>query len=113
MIAEEKKPEDVDRRMFERVNMRVPVKYQLEENSTQGEASAANISAAGVGVLTDRDIKPQQRLHLWLKFPDGRQPCYTRGKVVWCSQAREYLWRIGVEFDEINFVRLSRIFENH
>jgi hypothetical protein len=113
MIVEEKKvAAGEDRRMFERVAMRMPVAYQLGDKSEQGEASSVNISASGMEAFTDRNIKPDQRLRLWLKFRHGHTPCYTQGRVIWCVQAREFLWKIGIEFDEPNLTKFSRMFVN-
>lgn len=105
-------PEVADRRRFERIAMRIPVIHQRIGKEALGDAFTVDISASGMQAFFDRNFRINQRLKLWLDFPETEKPLTAQGRVVWRMRKNETTWRIGVEFDEVNLIGLRPILEN-
>jgi hypothetical protein len=99
-----------DRRIF----ARFPVNYSLRfidlHTNKEGEARADNFSAKGLGVVTNKELKSQTPLEMWLKVPDRGEPLYARGEVVWSERLEPNKYRVGVELEKADLMGMSRIF---
>ncbi|MCK9603388.1 MAG: PilZ domain-containing protein [Candidatus Omnitrophica bacterium] len=101
---------DSDRRIFERFNVRLPTRFIDSRENVEGQAETYNVSAKGLGLLLDQEIKPNMPLELWLDLPDKGTPLYTRGRVIWTTQIEPRLWQTGVSLEKAELMGISRIF---
>ncbi|OQB12535.1 MAG: PilZ domain protein [Candidatus Omnitrophica bacterium ADurb.Bin205] len=98
-----------DRRIFQRFNIRFPVKL-LDLNSGQEVvAETSDISAKGIGVWSRDAIAQNTPLEAWLKIPDKGEPLYTRGNVVWSRPDSSGEYRLGIDLERADLMGLSRI----
>lgn len=98
-----------DRRVFQRFNIRFPVKL-LDLNSGQEViAETSDISAKGMGVWSKDEIPQNTPLEAWLKIPDRGEPLYTRGNVVWSRPEGSGECRLGIDLERADLMGLSRI----
>lgn len=98
-----------DRRVFQRFNIRFPVKL-LDLNSGQEVvALTSDISAKGIGVWSKEKVSENAPLEAWLKIPDRGEPLYTRGNVVWSKQDPKGEYRLGIDLERADLMGLSRI----
>ena len=98
-----------ERRVFERFEVDFPLRFKDLDKNTEGVGKIVNISASGGGMfLTAQELQPGTSLELWLLIPDKKEPFHTRGKVVWLNEVESALYRVGVKFDSMDFLGISR-----
>lgn len=95
-----------DRRVFARINARVPVRFLDSINGREGKADTLNISANGLGLVTNERLSAMVPLGMWLDIPDQHEPLYVRGKVVWSNPLSG---RVGVCLEKAGLMGLARI----
>ncbi len=102
-----------DRRTFERIPVSIPLTLiNLDSDKVVEQARTCDISAKGVGILSRKYLSSGDRLELWLKMPDRREPFYTRGSVVWTRLQPTGEYRTGVSLERAEFMGMSRIFRS-
>jgi hypothetical protein len=99
-----------DRRIFARINTRLPVRFLDSTSGREGQADTIDISANGLGLVTNESLSAMTPLEMWLGIPDQHEPLYTRGEVVWSeslSSAGDH--RLGVRLEKAELMGLARI----
>lgn len=98
-----------DRRIFERIDARFPVRFLDPSSGREGRADTVDISANGVGFVTPEALSVNTPLEMWLDIPDQNEPLYARGEVVW---SRPYTasgkMRFGVQLEKAQLMGLAR-----
>lgn len=98
-----------DRRVFERIDTRLPLRFLNPENGQEGEAETLDISANGIGFVTNAEVAATAPLEMWLSIPDQHDPFYTRGEVAWADVSPVTgQRRVGVRLDRAEFMGLGR-----
>lgn len=98
-----------DRRIFARFAVEFPMKFlDLGENK-EGEATTFDISANGIGIVTDEELQPRNPLELWLKMPDTGDSFYTRGEVVWSRMVDSNKYKAGIHLEHADLMGISRL----
>ncbi len=114
-IPQEKGGEDMqkastkDRRIFERFSVRIPARFLGANSDKEKEAQTLDISAKGVGLVTNEQLRPNTILELWLHIPDKGQPLYARGQVVWSKTISQGEHQVGINLEKANLMGMSRI----
>lgn len=98
-----------DRRIFSRFSVKFPVKFLSLGENKEGLAQAENISAKGIGLLAQQELKPKTALEMWLQIPDDGEPLYVRGEVVWSAMSQPNGYRAGVNLEKADLEALSRV----
>jgi len=99
-----------ERRMFERFKVAFPVKFTNLKTNKEGNGKIIDISAGGGGmIITKHQIEPETALKLELQIPDTKNTVVASGKVVWIHEISTDTYRMGVQFDKIDFLSLSRV----
>ena len=103
--------ETEDRRLFARIKLKIPLRFLAPDSGKECKAETMNISANGVGFITDVNLPEKATLEMWLEIPDHHAPFYTRGEVIW-SKALDNTGqqRVGVRILREDFIGFSRIF---
>jgi len=99
-----------DRRVFARINTRLPVRFLDPGSGREGNADTVDISANGLGLVTNESLSVTTPLEMWLGIPDQHEPLYTRGEVVWSeplSSTGEH--RVGVRLEKAELMGLARV----
>jgi hypothetical protein len=99
-----------DRRVFERINTRLPVRFLDPSNGREGKADTFDISANGLGLVTNESLPAMTPLEIWLGIPDHHEPLYTRGEVIWSEPlpgTGEH--RVGVRLEKAELMGLARV----
>ncbi len=97
-----------DRRIFQRFNMKLPVRLLDLDSGLELEAQTNDVSAKGLGILLKSELKPGASLEAWLSMPDKGEPLYTRGRAVWARKDGPD-FRIGMDLEKADLMGLSRI----
>lgn len=97
-----------DRRIFARIPVDIAVRYLDLNTNREGQATAKDISAKGVGMIAKENLIPNTALELWINMPDKGEPLYTRGEVVWSRVAEGHNYRIGINLEKADLMGISR-----
>jgi len=100
-----------ERRIFERFSARFPVKFKDAREDYGSDVFLRDASAQGVRILTKERFFLEDQLALEVELPDGGEPMVLSGHVVWVKFLNLSLWDIGVQFSEVNFLRMQRLFK--
>lgn len=98
-----------DHRIFQRFNLRVPVRLLDLNTGEEIPAETNDISAKGMGLRLKQAMKINSPLEAWVHFPDKGEPLYTRGITVWSKLSGADEYRVGVELEGADLMGLSRI----
>ena len=105
---------DKDRREFERFVVRLTVKFINLENGNKEKGITHDISAKGLGMVANEQVDKNIPLEMWLEIPEPRQePIHVKGEVAWSQMVDRNTWRVGINFDQVNFLGVSRILRLH
>jgi len=97
-----------DRRIFARFSARFPTRLLNLSNGEELTGYSQDICAKGVGVVTQKLLQPDAEVELWLDINDGKEPVYSRGKVVWTASCASG-FRSGISLEKANLMGLSRV----
>jgi hypothetical protein len=100
--------EFLDRRIFERLPVSMPMRFLEEDSSRECVAETQDISAKGIGFTTTAQLIPHSSLEMWLHMPDKKAPLYTRGNVVWSVPQSKDTYRVGVNLEKADLMGMSR-----
>lgn len=99
-----------DRRVFARIDAEFPLRFLDPVNSREGAAETLDISANGIGFITNEDLSVNTRLEMWLDIPDQHEPLYTRGEVVWSKISSDtQKQHIGIHLEKAELMGLARV----
>lgn len=99
-----------DRRIFQRFNIRFPVKLLDLQTGKEITGETHDICAKGLGVWAKEKVSTHTPLEVWLTIPDMKEPFYTRGNVVWVgSSDKEGDYRFGINLEKADLMSLTRI----
>ncbi len=99
----------VDRRVFARISTSLPVRFLASGKNKECYGKTVDISANGIGMLSEEELSPMTSLELWLELPDNRGPFYTRGEVVWSAPSVEEVGksRSGIRLEKAELMGLA------
>jgi Tfp pilus assembly protein PilZ len=100
-----------ERRVYKRFSSRFPVKFKDARENYGAEVSLCDASAQGIRILTKERFCLDDQLSLEVALPDGGDPMILSGRVVWVKFLDLSLWDIGVRFQQVNFLRMQRLFK--
>jgi len=95
-----------ERRKWKRLEINLPVKYEVLLTKEAGESITKDIGAGGVCVFSSKPLKEGTRLRAEIKLPNQEKPIRFTGEVLW-SEPRDVNGgsgesRIGVKFVDIS-----------
>jgi hypothetical protein len=104
-----------ERRMFERFNIEIPVKFRsLDDKKIEGKGKIINISAGGGGmIVTIKYLLPGTPLEMQILIPDDNAPLNANAKVIWLKAMEPTLFLAGVQFDKVDFMGIARALRLH
>ena len=100
-----------ERRIFERFSARFPVKFKDAREDYGSEVFLRDASAQGIRIFTKERFFLEDQIALEVKLPDGGEPMVLSGHVVWAKFMDLSLWNIGVQFSQVNFLKMQRLFK--
>ena len=100
-----------ERRIYERFSARFPVKFKDEREDYGTDVFLRDASAQGMRILTKERFFLDDQLALEVELPDGGEPMVLSGRVVWVKFLNLSLWDLGIQFHEVNFLRMQRLFK--
>lgn len=98
-----------DKRVFSRCPVDCPVRFLHPDLHQECLARAQDISAKGLGLISNIALTPHTTLELWLDIPDQAGPLYTRGEVVWSKPVGFSEYRLGINLEKADLMGLARV----
>ena len=98
----------MERRLFPRLNANIKVDYFIMGiMPVVDEGSSKDISAGGICIIVDENIKIDSVVFLTLHLPDGKSPVKVRGRVVRSTEGKSAKekgknYETGIVFIKIN-----------
>ena len=102
---------DSERRIFGRFQTRFPTKFKDVRGDYGNNVFLRDASASGAHIVTRDRMFFNDRVSLEVELPDGTSPMVLNGRVVWSKPNDAAMWDIGFQFDEVNFMRMQRLFK--
>ena len=100
-----------ERRVFERFSARFPVKFKDTREDYGTDVFLRDASAEGVRILSKERFFLDDQLALEVELPDGGEPMVLNGRVKWVKLLDLSMWDIGVQFPEVKFLKMQRLFK--
>lgn len=100
-----------ERRIFERFSARFPVKFKDVYEDYGTEVFLRDASAQGIRILTKERFCLDDQLSLEVELPDGGDPMILSGRVVWVKILNLSLWDLGVQFHQVDLLKMQRLFK--
>lgn len=98
-----------DRRIFERIPVRFPVDYLNLNSQQNSQAQTYDISADGLGLVTNEDLPACTPVDIRLHISDDQEPFSTKGRVAWSKIAEHNKYRAGIKLDKVELIEISRV----
>ena len=103
---------DEERRIFDRFPARFPAKFKDTRGDFGQDVFLRDVSAAGANILTKDRMFFNDHVDLEVELPDGQAPLSLSGRVMWSKPTNSLMWDIGLQFDQVNFMKVHRIFKH-
>ena len=104
-------PPKEERRIFERFSARFPVKIKDSREEFGKDIFLQDASAQGMRLTARERFFLNDNLALEVELPDGKAPMVLSGHVVWVKLMNMSMWDIGVEFSQVNLLKMQRLFK--
>ena len=101
---------DEDRRLFERVMARFPIKFKESRNDFGNEIFLTDVSAQGIKFVTRERLFMHENISLLVKLPDNQPPLNLNGQIIWTKNKAPGVWEIGLKFHKIRLMGIQRLF---
>ncbi|MBF0490745.1 MAG: PilZ domain-containing protein [Candidatus Omnitrophica bacterium] len=102
---------DSERRIFDRFPARFPVKFKDSRGEFGQDVFLRDASANGANIVTKDRMFFNDRVDLEVELPDGNAPLVLSGRIVWSKPTNTSMWDAGLQFDDVNFMKIHRIFK--
>jgi len=99
----------LDRRVFERIPLKLSMRFQDLNSHGWGLVETQDVSAKGLGFISEKEVTPYTQLEVWLPLVNKGESFYTRGQVMWSKMLGSNRYRIGVELDKADFMGISQV----
>jgi len=101
-----------EQRLFKRYKVRIPFRFMETGKNKEGVGEITDISASGAGmIVTCEKLQLLSRLEMWLEIPNSPEPLQASGRVEWLKNVAPGIFRIGIRFDKVDFMAISRVFK--
>lgn len=98
-----------DRRIFERIPAKFSLKFFNPRSQKECLAQTRDISAEGIGLVTEEALLPFTPLEVCLQIPDRGEPLYSKGETVWSMMVEPNKYRTGISLLKPDLMGMSRI----
>lgn len=100
-----------ERRIYDRFPARFPAKFKDTRGDFGQDVFLRDASATGANLVTKDRMFFNDRVDLEVELPDGQGPLVLSGRVMWSKPTNASMWDIGMQFDDVNFMKIHRLFK--
>ena len=102
---------DNERRVFDRFPARFPAKFKDTRDGFGYNVFLRDASASGANIVTRDRMFFNDTVSLEVELPDGASPLILNGRVKWSKPTNASMWDVGLQFDEVKFMKIHRLFK--
>lgn len=95
-----------NRRVFVRYACNFLISIFDKTANKEEDVQAQDISAEGIGVVSDKSFKEGDDVEIWIHLPKDSSPIHTHGTIVWSKKQAGY-WRAGLKLDTYDLLPLG------
>lgn len=89
-----------EKRKYLRFTITIPLNHCRLDSGRIGKAQTKDISAQGIGIVTDEELAPKTLLDIWITMPDNGEQIHAKGEVVWVRKAGANNYHIGTNLKD-------------
>ncbi len=97
-----------DRRTYERFQAELPLNCSQENSKEEQNLCSRDISAEGIGVISDKQFSPGLEVNMSLHVPGINKEFSARGKVIWSGRSGGG-FRVGINLEQTGLMEVSTI----
>ncbi len=94
----------LNRRAFRRIPVELSLRFFSPRSNAWRLVKTSDISAQGIGLLTEDKLMPNTPLETWLPVPDTGESLYSRGEVAWSKRLAPRKYRVGVNLEKPDLI---------
>lgn len=98
-----------ERRLFERIDVKFPLKINSKDSAFDAETYLRDISAGGAKIITRQKLETDKEINCWVSVPDGCEPLHFYGRVAWLRNVGKDIWDAGICFKDIRLMDCHRL----
>jgi hypothetical protein len=98
-----------EKRAFTRFPIRISLDYLDANSNKTSESETLDISAQGLGIITDEELPSDTYLQIVLKMPDNGEQISRKGKVIWSKKIYPLKYRAGIRLEEPKIKPISLV----
>lgn len=100
-----------ERRKYERFKIKLEAKLINLNDKKESSGYTVDLSANGVGLVSNQNIPPDTKVEIWIKNPHNQKSIYMKGRLVWSKPLQDSNYRLGVELEDVDLVGLAQVLE--
>jgi len=89
-----------EKRAFPRFPISIPLSYRDPNLCSVVNTKTYDISAMGIGLVTDKELSPDTCLQICLHMVDNGEKINIKGKVAWVAKFASDKYRVGIKLEE-------------
>jgi hypothetical protein len=97
-----------DRRTYERFQVEVPLDCSEANCREEHSLCAHDISAEGIGVVSDKQFRPGTAVNMSLHLPGLNKELIAQGEVIWSEKSGDG-FRVGINLGQDGIMEVSTI----
>jgi hypothetical protein len=97
-----------DRRTYERFQVEVPLDCSEENSREEHSLCARDISAEGLGVISEKKFRTGTVVHMSLHLPGLNKELTAEGEVIWSEKSGDG-FRVGINLGQEGLMEVSTI----
>jgi Tfp pilus assembly protein PilZ len=98
-----------DRRVFGRFAVELAVGYTRQDSNKKIEAQTHDISAQGIGFVTEQKLTANTYIDIQLSLPDIKESLFAKGRVAWIEKIGPQGYRAGVCLEKPELMGISLV----
>jgi len=100
-----------DRRTFERFKLEFPLICSQAETKEKIRLYTHDISAEGLGVISDKQLFIGATLNAELYVPNGNKELPVQARVLWCRMFGKN-FRVGLVMEQVGLMEISAVLQS-
>lgn len=97
-----------DQRLFDRIDVRFPARLNVNHAAEDADVVIKDLSPVGLKVFATHEVSLYDRLLISFA-PQIDKPVALKGYVMWIEQDSSCSWHIGIQIDQVDLLKASRI----
>jgi Tfp pilus assembly protein PilZ len=99
--------------MFHRFAVDMSMKFDFLELELKGKAALRDISAAGMGLFTNKQLTLHAPVEMRVELPPTSESFHFTGEIVWLQRVGYNTYRAGLKFDNPSLIGVWKVLNEY